>query len=569
VFLIPDPRFLIPDPSPAAGLGWSSLYLLVGGTALFLLGVNMASDGMRRAAGGRMRALFGAVARNRLAGLGTGFSITALLQSSSASTVVMVGMADAGLLTAAQSAAMILGAGVGTTLVPQILAFRIAAWGLLLVAAGLIVHMAARWPLWKNLGWALTGFGLLFYGMHVMSQAVGPVRDDPATADVLRSLAGNPWLAFLAATLLTGVIQSSGATVALAMTLAAQRTPGGEAVLPLSAALPVVVGANVGTCITAVIAAAGAGLEGRRVAAVHLGFKLLAAVAVMPLVAWAGLGDLVAGLSGRLGAGAERTVANAHTVFNVAVAAALLPVCQRLAGVLGRAVPHRPTAAEKVARGLSAGLSGEPAAALLAAERELAAMGGRCVEMLDGALGALESGGGRRIEEVRRRDDEVDAAFVALNQYLARLAGAGLSHAQAQRQVRVLYLARLFEEIGDLISRELTKMAAKREKNAVSFSMEGLAALKRYGGEALRELRRVAAAADREGAGELVRQVATPERIDEGARAMIAEHFEQVCRGVAAAEESGSIYPDAVAALRDVRRTVVEIAGVLAGRAGE
>ncbi|MHC4915448.1 MAG: Na/Pi cotransporter family protein [Planctomycetota bacterium] len=555
--------------SSGAGFGWYQIYLLIGGTALFLLGVQMASDGMRRAAGGRMRALFGTMAGSRAAGMGAGFTITAMLQSSSASTVVLVGMADAGLLSAVQSSSMILGADVGTTIVPQILAFKVARWGLLFVAAGFAVRLLARWQVWKSVGSAVVGFGLLFYGMHVMGLAVEPIRNDAGTAETLRSLAGNPWLAFLGAMVLTGIIQSSGATVALAMTLAAQETSPGVPVLPLNAALPVVVGANVGTCVTAMIAAVGAGREGRKVAATHLGFKLLAAIMVMPLIAWLNLGGAVTAIFQKMGAGPERAVANSHTLFNVAMAAAFLPFCTQLSALLGRLVPHRPTAAEKAARGLSRRLSAEPAAAIMAAEHALVDMGRRCSAMLGGALEVLERGGAVRIEEVRRRDDEVDAIYTGLSDYLSRLAHGGLSRGQAARQSRVLYLAKLFEEIGDLVSRELTKLAAKREKNDVSFSMESLAALRRFGADAVSDLERVAAGADREGATEVAEVVGSPQLIDEEARKLLADHFEQVCRGVAAAEESGSIYPDAVAALRDVRRTVAEIARVLALRPGE
>ncbi len=553
----------------AVGLGWTNLYLLIGGTALFLLGIQMASEGMRRAAGGRMRALFAMVANSRLAGLAAGFGLTGLLQSSSASTVVLVGLADAGLISAIQSSAMILGAGVGTTLVPQILAFKIAEWGLLAVALGYVVHLAARWQVGKNVGWAITGFGLLFYGMHVMGLAVGPLKDDPQTADMLRQLADNPWLSFAAATALTAVIQSSGATVALAMTLAAQQTAGGDAVLPLSSALPIVVGANVGTCVTAMIAAAGAGYEGRKVAVTHLGFKVLAALLIMPFVAWLGLGELLAGWSKALGAGPERSVANVHTAFNVVMAAAFLPFCGWLALLFGKLVPCGSTPAERISKDLIRKLSGSPAAAILAAEKFLIEMGGRCAGMLRDVLDVLEHGGARRIEELHRRDDEVDAIFVAMNECLARIAQWGLSAENAARQTRILYLSRLFEEVGDLISRELSKLAAKRADSNAVFSMGALAALKRFGGEAFEELQRAAAAADREGALELPSQVASAEQVNEEARRLIAEHFDQVCRGVAEAGQTGSIYPDAIAALRDVRRTTAEIARVLASRPGE
>jgi phosphate:Na+ symporter len=494
--------------------------------------------------------------------LGGGFIITAMLQSSSASTVVLVGMADAGLITAVQSAAMILGADVGTTLVPQILAFKVAEWGLLAVALGFAFQMLARWQVWKNVGWAITGFGLLFYGMHVMGEAVAPVESHPQTAEMLRDLAGNPWLAFLAATLLTAVIQSSGATVALAMALAAQK------VVPVSAALPIVVGANVGTCATAMLAALGAGYEGRKVAVTHLGFKVVAALLLMPFAAWLDLGGHLARISADLGAGPERSVANVHTAFNVAMTAAFLPLCGTLAAGFGKLVPHRATAAEKLAKGLCAKLGGEPSAALLAAESYLVEMGRRCAGMLRDVLQVLETGGARKVEDIRKRDDEVDAIFVAMNECLARISNWGLDRIDAARQTRILYIARQFEEIGDLVSRELAKLADKRARADAIFSMEALAALRRFGGEAVADLERVAAAADREGAAELPEVIAGGEQIDEEARRLVASHFEQVARGVSEAGQTGSIYPDAVAALRDVRRTTAEVARVLATHPG-
>ncbi len=549
--------------APAAALGWQQLYLLVGGTALFLLGIGMAADGLRRALGGRMRAVFGLVSRSRLAGAGAGFGLTGLLQSSSASTVVLVGLADAGIITVAQSAPIILGAAVGTTVVPQILAFRIAEWGLLAVAAGFVVRLVGRWQAWKNVGWALIGFGLLFYGMYVMGEGVRPIRQDPALAARLAEhLARHPWLGAVAAMALTAVIQSSGATVALAMTLAAA-----GAIRPADA-LPIVVGANVGTCATALIASVGAGYQGRKVAVAHLGFKLLAALLVLPFAGL--LGGWIAWLSReKMGAGPERMVANLHVCFNVAMAGLFLPFCGRLADLFARLVPRRASAAEKVARRLTEALSGEPAAAILAAERALVDMGGRAAAMLREALGALEKGGGRRIEELKLADDQLDAIYAALSSCMAGLSHHGLTRAQAARQTRVLYLARQFEEIGDLLSRELAKLAAKRASRDAEFSMESLAALRRFGGEVLAELERVAAAADREGAAELNGLAAAGERIEEEYRGLVAGHFQQLARGVAEARETGSIYPDVLAALRDVRRTVAEVARVLAARPGE
>ncbi len=539
------------------GFGWQQIYFLIGGTALFLLGIQMTSDGLRRAAGGRMRTLFAAVGRNKIAGVGAGFGITAMLQSSSASTVVLVGLADAGLLTAIQSAPMILGAGLGTTLVPQILAFKIAKWGLIPVAIGFVMRIFARWEAWRGVGWAFIGFGLIFYGMHVMGAAVEPIKGDPGTAEILRKVAGSPWMSFVAATILTGIIQSSGATVALAMTLTAQ------GVIPTAAALPIVIGANVGTCVTALIGAVGAGEEGKRVAATHLGFKLLAALIVMPIVAWGGLGAFLADFSRELGAGPTRTVANTHTIFNCAMVLAFLPICGLLSRFFGRVIPHRASGAEVLGSKMSKALQGSPAAAMLAAESALADMGRRAAAMLADALEVFAEGNRRQIAEIRQRDDELDAIYGAMSRQMPFLFRDAVSREQSIRQSRIVYVAKHLEEVGDLVSREILKIAHKRSEKNVELSLAAIASLRRFGAEALVSLEKIVVAFDnmsQEEALELTLE--NTETMETDYRRLVIEHFEQVGRGVANAGETGAIYPDALAALRDIRLVSAEICRV-------
>jgi phosphate:Na+ symporter len=425
------------------------------------------------------------------------------------------------------------------------------------VAAGFLLVVAGRWQAWRSLGWALSGLGLLFYGMHVMGLGVEPIRQHPAVAAQLAGLAEDPWLAFGAATLLTAVIQSSGATVALAMALTAQGA------LDVSAALPIVVGANVGTCATAVLAALGAGREGRRVAAVHLGFKLLAALLVMP---FAGpLGRLMTDLLGGAGAGPERAVASVHTVFNVTLAVLFLPVCSRLAGLLGRLVPRGPGGTERIRSTLVSSLAGTPAVALMAAERVLSGMGQRCAAMLRLMLDAMEDDSGHKVERAVRADDEVDAIYSGLSGGLARLSQGGLSRDSAARQGRIMYAAKLFEEAGDLVSQDLGKLAERLERDGLSFSMGAMANLRRFGRAAADGLERAARAA----AGE-----ANPCAPDDGAverehRELLAAHFDQLARGVTDAGLTGSIYPDALAVLRDIRLVTVGIERALAEPSGD
>jgi phosphate:Na+ symporter len=257
-------------------------------------------------------------------------------------------------------------------------------------------------------------------------------------------------------------------------------------------------------------------------------------------------------------------VANLHTAYNLALAAVFLLPAGRLAGLLARAVPTREGRVEKLSRHLSAALSGAPSAALLAAGRELADMGRRTAALLRAGLSALESGGSRRIEELKPLDDEIDAIYATMSAYLSRLADQGLGRDEAARASRVLYLAKLLEEIGDLISRDLARLAAKRSAKGLEFSMESLAALRRFGAQAVAELERVIGAAGSASAGELAGLATAGAGIEEEHRKLVAAHFEQLGRGVTEAGETGSIYPDALAILRDIRRASAEIARVLA-----
>jgi phosphate:Na+ symporter len=555
--LLADPRPLTLHPSLlAAGVfGWQEAYLLLGGTALFLIGIHLLSDGLRRALGGRMRWAFTVVARSRLAALASGVAMTGPLQSSGPTTVVLMGLADAGIVTLGQSAAIMLGAMVGGTVVPQLLAFPVAGWGLLAAIAGVPVIILGRWRAWKNAGWALVGLGLMFHGMQLMTLGAEPLKASPAAGELLSRLAGRPLLAAAAGLVVAAALQSSGAAVALVMTLV---TAG--AIADPGQALPLIIGINLGTCAPAAIAAAGSGREGRRVLAAYVGFKLLGAVLVLP---FAGpLGRLAAEATLAAGGTGARAVANLHTAYNLALALAFLLPAGRLAGLLARLVPTREGRAEKLSRHLGEALRGAPSAALLAAGRELADMGRRTVALLRAGLAALESGGSRRIEELKPLDDEIDVIYATMSAHLSR--EQGLSRAEAARSSRILYLAKLLEEIGDLVSRDLARLAGKRAAKDLEFSMESLSALRRFGAQAAAELERVVRSAGGEAVPELAGLAAARDRIEDEHRGLVAAHFEQLGRGVTEAGETGSIYPDVLAVLRDIRRVAAEMARVLA-----
>ena len=227
------------------------LLILFGGMALLLYGMQLTGEGLQRAAGARLRQILTHLTANRFAAALTGAGVTALIQSSTATTVMLIGFVQAGLLTLHQAMGIILGADVGTTFTVQLLAFKVYDYAPLMVGLGFSVLFFAKRRLFKDLGQALLGFGLIFLGLKLMIDGMEPLRQSPVVAQVLLTFAESPVLGIAAAAVFSAVVHSSAATIGLAIALAA------HGLLPLAGAVPLVLGANIGTCATALAASMG------------------------------------------------------------------------------------------------------------------------------------------------------------------------------------------------------------------------------------------------------------------------------------------------------------------------
>jgi Na/Pi-cotransporter len=294
---------------------WSGL---LGGLAIFLYGMRLTSTGLEQAAGHRLRGVLARVTDNRLLGLLTGIVVTALIQSSSATTVMVVSFTNAGLMSLGQTLAIILGADVGTTLTVQIIAFSLKEYSLLIIFLGFLIASLPR-RRYRGVGRSVLGFGLIFFGMSLMGNAMDPLRDHSFFREMLLAGSERPVLVLLVATLFTGLIQSSAATIGIALTFAFQ------GLIDLRTAVPVILGANIGTCVTACLAAIGTRREAQRVAYAHILFKVFAVLLFLPFIG--PFTRLVALTSSDL----PRQIANAHTFFNVAAC----PCSSRRSGSYG------------------------------------------------------------------------------------------------------------------------------------------------------------------------------------------------------------------------------------------
>ncbi len=294
--------------------------LLTGGLGMFLYGMNMMSSNLQIIAGNRLKTIIATLTSSPLAGLLTGFGVTAVIQSSSATTVMVVGFVNSGIMTLRQAIGIILGANIGTTVTAQLIAFKLTdlAWPILAIGSTMAMFCKSR----KNRSWGETmlGFSLLFLGMEFMGDSFKAYKEHESFKQIFITLSHNRFYGVVAGIFVTLIVQSSSATVGLTMSLMATGAFGEDPYLALKAAIPIILGDNIGTCITAVLAAIGTTRNARRAALVHTLFNVFGTLIVLPVL------DLYVSLIMKTSGDSVRQVANSHTIFNIANASLFLPL---------------------------------------------------------------------------------------------------------------------------------------------------------------------------------------------------------------------------------------------------
>ncbi len=446
---------------------------LIGGLALFLYGMDKLTDALKLLAGDRMKDLLARMTSNRFKGVATGATITATIQSSSVTTVLVVGFITAGLLSLRQSIGIIMGAEIGTTVTAQIIAFKVTGYALILVAAGFFMKVLPIKPKVKRYGPLLMGLGLIFFGMNVMKEATSPLRDFEPFIDTMQNLS-NPLVAVLFSALFTALIQSSSATTGIIIVLASQ------GFLSLEAGIALVFGANIGTSITAFLASIGKPREALRAAVVHIMFN------ISGVLLWIGFIDQLAnfvewvspvteGLTGveALKADSPRQIANAHTTFNTANTLLFIGFTPVIARIVERIVPDRTLAEEERVLDrsyLDDILVHTPSLALDLVRMELARIGAATLRMVRGAIDPVIGGTEEELEELRQMDEEVDRLHGALVTYLGRLSVENLTEEQSHMLSQYLGAANYFENIGDMIETNLVDAGRVRLSSNVEIS---------------------------------------------------------------------------------------------------
>jgi len=443
---------------------WTMIIQLLGGLAIFLFGLGQLTDMLKASAGTRMRDLLARVTTNRFKGVLAGGFTTAVIQSSSVTTVLVIGFVSAGLMSLQQSIGVIMGAGIGTTVTAQIIAFKVTQYALVAVVIGFVMQFFFDSERVKRYGTMLLGLGLLFYGMNLMGDATLPLRSYQPFVDLLARM-DSPYVAVLISAGFTAVIQSSSATTAVIIVLASQ------GLISLEQGIPLVFGANIGTCVTALLATIRKQRPALRAALIHVLFN------VFGVLIWFGFIDELAELArwispaggeltgaARVAAVAPRQIANAHTLFNVGNTLIFIWFTGAFAWLVTKLVPEKRLAGPEVIepRFLDRGLIGTPALALDAARMEIVRMAGHVVPMVKQVAPAVLSGSAANLDHIQDLDKEVDILHRAIVHYLGKVSQETLTVAETESLHDYLGAATLYENIGDTAKTDLVHTGRER-----------------------------------------------------------------------------------------------------------
>jgi phosphate:Na+ symporter len=530
---------------------------LLGGIAVFIYGMQLARDGLQRRVGDQLRRWLASLTRRRWTGLLSGMLLAATLQSSTATVVMLVGFANAGLLTLPQAMSVLLGAGIGTTLTVQLISFRLSNIALAIVVLGFLLWFLGKRTPTRALGEAILGFGFVFLGIKLAAEAAAPLQRNLLLLQVIQAFAENPILGVVAGAALTAVVQSSAITLGLLLSLAFSQ------LISLPAALPIVLGANVGKCVLPFLSSIQASLEGRRVAWADLLFKvsgvaggLLLLEPFSTLVTWTATTT-------------PHQIANAYLLFNAIVAVVFLPLLPWGARVCRWIVPEEPAAKEEgfQVRYLEEHALDTPSLAFAQATREILRMAEMVQRMVAGALTVFETNDPELVDQISSQDDYVDYLEHRIKLFLTKLSRAALTNEQAARELELIAFTSELETIGDIVDINLMDLARKKIRKGLEFSKEGMEEIRGFHAKVMENFE-LAIAAFTSGDGELARKLLRHKvKIAEIAQHLIETHIQRLHQGLRESIETSSIHLDLLSNLKRINSHLSSIAHPIIMRA--
>jgi len=536
---------------------------LLGGLALFLYGMDLMGKGLTKYGGSKLSEILKTLTANRFLGVLVGTIVTAIIQSSSATIVIVVGLINAGLMNLTQSIGIILGANIGTTITAQIVAFKLTDYALLFIAIGFFILFVAKSNKTKNFAEIILGFGILFYGIKIMGDVMGPFKHYQPFIDYMRSLE-NPVIGILVGLIFTSIIQSSSAATGVYIALAFQ------GVLTLKAAVPLTFGANIGTCVTALLASLNANREAKRAAMAHILFNVLSTIIFFPFLTH--YERLIEYMSGGIHATTmqdimtyvPRQIANAHSVAKIIAVIIFLPFTKQLAKLSILIIPYK---AEKkiTTKYLDEKVLLFPETALALAKREILRMAFSTKSMLDDTIIAIEKSDSKLVQEIIKEDDKIDYLEETIKKYLAQISQTQLTEEQAKLQITYLYITEYIEHIADIINKEIMLLTTKMIDGNIKLYEKDLKRLKDYHNlteEIFQKLFESWEKDDLTIADEIIKRKTESIKIENDIK---KEHYAYLCQNINEVVSSTSIFLDIISCYRQINSNLASIAYIFKG----
>ncbi|HCX64848.1 MAG TPA: phosphate transporter [Eubacteriaceae bacterium] len=545
---------------------------LIGGLGLFIYGMNVMSNGLKMVAGDRMKRLLEILTNNRFMAIIVGTIVTIIVQSSSTTTVMVVGFVNASLMNLYQAAGVILGANIGTTITAQLVALKMDHLAPLFIGIGMIIILASKKKRNRQIGEVILGFGVLFLGIGIMSDTLKPLRDNPFFVDLLLSLGDNPILGLLIGLGVTAALQSSSATVGLLQAIGLSGAFNAvDGVGTIAIIIPILLGMNIGTCVTAMISSIGTSVAAKKAALIHLGVNLVGSLWVMALIwginlltpGYNPIYEFIASISGTTmieGAvvhDVTSEIANTHTLFNVVNTIILFPLMNPMVRFIDRMIPEVVDEEERGAQ-LDERLIENPMVALGQVVKEISRMGRLANKNLHTSIEAILTKDEKLVDKVFRREKIINDFARDITQYLVLLLNENILQERHGRLMDLFSCVHDIERIGDH-SENLAELAQYRIDNKISFSNMAVDELKEMMNTVEEVCTDVIDGFETQDAKAAIHTIKLEDKIDEMEKRLRAGHIDRLNQGICNAS-SGIIFLDVVTNLERVGDHATNIA---------
>ena len=437
---------------------------LFSGLALFLFGMEFMGDGLENAAGSRLKSFFDKAITNPLKGALVGTIVTAIIQSSSATTVMVVGFVNAGLMSLYQAVGVIMGANIGTTITGQLITFKIDDYIPLFIIIGAALILFMKQEKRKEIGKIVFGFGLLFMGLSQMKDAMSPIAQTTFFQDLILTLEGNMFLGILVGAAMTAVVQSSSASTAILLSLAA------TGAISLQVAIPILFGNNIGTCVTALLSSLNANKVAKKAAFIHLSFNLIGTLIFLPLI------NILSQVVMYMGGDIDKQIANAHTIFNIVNAIILLPFAGVFVKLANLALKDKEGEKPTINR-LDRRFLETPAIAFEQAFQESLTMYDLAKENLTLSTNALIDGKVTNLKKIFKNESEINRLERELSTFLVSISSHDITEVDTNRIASMIKIISDIERIGDH-SKNIAELAEEVSTSKLTFTSDALEELR-------------------------------------------------------------------------------------------